>query len=438
MAFPGFLAAVERRLGVPLTRNLALLAAAAFCLSFGTAAQNAVGSNFQVETLGMTAADRGLMEGGRELPGLLLAFISALTVAVPLPYLAAAMIGTLAIQYFAFFFVADVWQLIGLVVFGSIGFHMWMPLQRELNLSLGDRSHSGRILGLMAGTGSAGALTGMASVFAWAPALGYRTMFLWSGIGLTVAALLVSRVRSPRPVVAGAKRLVLRRVYSFYYVLNFLEGSARQIWSSFAMFTLVSHFGVNVRTVTAMLILNSLLTTFMNPRIGNWVDEWGERKALMVGYGGLILVFAGYAASTQAWQAIAVYFAYSTLFAFNMATPSYLNKIARPGELAPTLAMGVTAEHLAGVAIPVIGGLLWVRYGYTAAFLVGTLVAVCCFLTVTRLPRILIPVPPDAPHLLPDVPGVLPGAVPGAVPDVAPGGVPAVTAGAADVTVTVG
>ena len=350
--------------GIPVSRNLTLLAGTAFCLSFGTAAQNAVGNNFQVETLGMTAADRGLMEGGREVPGLLLAFISALAAAVPLPYLAAAMLAMMALQYFSFFFVSDVWQLIALVMFGSVGFHMWMPLSRELNLSLADKTHAGRVLGFMAGTGSAGALLGMLTVFAFAPALGYRMMFLWASAGLAVAAVLVSRVRSPRRAADGPrKRLVLRREYGFYYLLNFLEGSARQIWSSFAMFTLVRHYGVGVRTVTAMLILNSLLTTFMNPRIGAWIDKWGERKALMVGYAGLIAVFATYAASTQAWQAIAVYFAYSTMFAFNIATPVYLDKIARPGELAPTLAMGVTAEHLAGVAIPVVGGMLWVRYG---------------------------------------------------------------------------
>ena len=386
------------RRGIPVSRNLTLLASAAFCLSFGSAAQNAVGNNFQVETLAMTAADRGLMEGGREIPGLLLAFISALAAAVPLPYLAAAMLAMMAIQYFSFYFVADVWQLIALVMFGSVGFHMWMPLSRELNLSLADKTHAGRVLGFMAGTGSAGALLGMVTVFAFAPLLGYRMMFLWASVGLAAAALLVSRVRSPRRAADGPrKRLVLRREYGFYYLLNFLEGSARQIWSSFAMFTLVRHYGVGVRTVTAMLILNSLLTTFMNPRIGAWIDKWGERKALMVGYAGLIAVFATYAASTEAWQAIAVYFAYSTMFAFNMATPVYLDKIARPGELAPTLAMGVTAEHLAGVAIPVVGGLLWVRYGYTHAFLIGVAVSCLCFLTVTRLPARR-PVPAPEPH----------------------------------------
>jgi predicted MFS family arabinose efflux permease len=86
--------------------------------------------------------------------------------------------------------------------------------------------------------------------------------------------------------------------------------------------------------------------------------------------------------------AIAIFFTYSTLFAFNMlASPSYINKIARPGELSPSLAMGITCEHVVGVFIPIIGGYLGVLYGFEYTFLIGTAVAIICFGVVTRLPR---------------------------------------------------
>ena len=49
-----------RRLGLAPTRGLILLACVAFFISFGMSAQNSVGNNFQVETLHMTALDRGL------------------------------------------------------------------------------------------------------------------------------------------------------------------------------------------------------------------------------------------------------------------------------------------------------------------------------------------------------------------------------------------
>lgn len=398
-SYPAVVTAVCKWLGLVPSRNLFLLAGVAFFMTFGMAAQNSVGNNFQVETLGMTVQDRGLMEGGRELPGLLLILISAATAALPVPILAAVSIFTMVLQYLGYSAVTAVWQLIGLTIFGSIGFHLWAPLQRELNMSLVEKAHSGRVLGFMAGVGSFGGLVGMGSVWLFAPSLGYREMFLWAGISLVCASLLVWRVKSPR--VDGMKRtarIVIRREYSFYYLLTALEGSARQIWGSFAMFVIVATFMVDVRTVTMMLIINSLLTVFLNPRIGIWIDQWGERKAMMVGYGGLIFVFLTFALNIGGWLtnglvseamlAIYIYFTYSTFFAFNMlASPSYINKIARPGELSPSLAMGITCEHVVGVFIPIVGGIIGVTYGYVYTFLIGTAIAVINFAVVTRLPK---------------------------------------------------
>ncbi len=387
------------RLGLVPTRGLILLACVAFFMSFGMSAQNSVGTNFQVETLHMTALDRGYMETGRELPGLLLVLISALTAALPVPVLATLALLTMAVQYLGYSQVTAIWQLVGLAMFGSIGFHLWNPLQRELNMSQVDKASSGRVLGFMAGVGSAGALSGMASVWLFAPTLGYRTMFLWASGSLAIAAILVSRAKSPRKEEGPRKaRIIFRREYSFYYLLTMLEGSARQIWGVFAMLAIVQTFHVDVRTVTVMLAINSLVTVFMNPRIGVWIDQWGERKAMMVGYGGLIPVFLTFGLNmggllanslvSARMVAILIYFTYSTLFAFNaLASPSYINKIARPGELAPSLAMGVTFEHLVGVSIPTLGGLIGVAYGYEYTFIIGTAIAIICFAVVTRLPR---------------------------------------------------
>ena len=395
----GFGARAFRRIGLVPSRGLILLACVAFFMSFGMAAQMAVGTNFQVETLQMTVQDRGLLEGARELPGLFLVLISALTAGVAVPMLAAVSILTMALQYLGYSAVTEIWQLIGLTLFGSIGFHLWAPLQRELNMSQVDKAHSGRVLGFMAGVGSAGALVGMASVWLFAPSLGYRTMFLWAAFSLTIAALLVWRVKSPRKQGDTKKvRIIVRREYSFYYLLTMLEGSARQIWGAFAMFTIVATFKVDVRTVTMMLAINSLVTVFMNPRIGIWIDQWGERKAMMVGYGGLIFVFLTFGLNmggllansvfSTSTLAILIYFTYSTMFAFNMlASPSYINKIARPGELGPSLAMGITCEHVVGVFIPIVGGIIGVAYGYEYTFLIGTAIAIICFTVVTRLPK---------------------------------------------------
>ena len=65
-------------------------------------------------------------------------------------------------------------------------------------------------------------------------------------------------MKSPREEGEARKaRFVFRREYSFYYLLTLLEGSARQIWGCFAMFTIVKKFDVDVRTVTIMLAINA-------------------------------------------------------------------------------------------------------------------------------------------------------------------------------------
>lgn len=395
---PSFAARAFRRLGLAPSRSLILLACVAFFVSFGMSAQNSVGTNFQVETLKMTALDRGFMETGREIPGLFLVLISALSAALPVPFLAAVSVVTMALQYLGYSQVTAIWQLIGLTIFGSIGFHMWAPLQRELNVSLVDKSTVGRVLGFMAGVASAGALTGMASVWLFAPTLGYRTMFLWAAMSLVIASVLVWRAKSPRKEGARRARILYRREYSFYYLLTMLQGAARQIWGVFAMLAIVQQFHVDVRTVTIMLAINSLLTVFMNPRIGVWVDQWGERKSMMIGYGILVFVFLTFGLNmggllanpivSTSMLAILIYFTYSTLYSFNdFASTSYINQIARPGELGPSLAMGITTEHVVGVIVPIVGGLIGVAYGYEYTFLIGTMISVVCFAVVTRLPK---------------------------------------------------
>ena len=60
---------------------------------------------------------------------------------------------------------------------------------------------------------------------------------------------------------------------------------------------------------------------------------------------------------------------------------TYLNKIAPPQDLKPTLAMGVTMNHVAAVSVPLIGGLAWASFGYQIIFIGGavfTLISLIC------------------------------------------------------------
>ena len=49
--------------------------------------------------------------------------------------------------------------------------------------------------------------------------------------------------------------------------------------------------------------------------------------------------------------------------------------------------MGVAANHVAAVAMPFVGGILWTTLGYQWAFLLGIPAAAASIAVVARLPR---------------------------------------------------
>ena len=51
-------------------------------------------------------------------------------------------------------------------------------------------------------------------------------------------------------------------------------------------------------------------------------------------------------------------------FNFSMGILTYFQKVADPRDIAPSMAAGNTINHIAAVALPFVGGLLWmVDYG---------------------------------------------------------------------------
>ncbi len=81
----------------------------------------------------------------------------------------------------------------------------------------------------------------------------------------------------------------------------------------------------------------------------------------------------------------AVNLGYQILFLFYVGTTTYLKKIARREDIAPTLAMGVSLAHLTAVIVPVIGAALWSRLGYQFPFLFGTVFVVISLILTQRI-----------------------------------------------------
>jgi hypothetical protein len=93
---------------------------------------------------------------------------------------------------------------------------------------------------------------------------------------------------------------------------------------------------------------------------------------LTINYCGHFIVFLGFALAQDVWLLYAFYLGYNFLFTFSIGTTTYLRKIARKEDIAPSLAMGVSWAHVAAVAVPVAGAALWTQLGYQFPFIFGT------------------------------------------------------------------
>ena len=105
-------------------------------------------------------------------------------------------------------------------------------------------------------------------------------------------------------------------------------------------------------------------------------------------YVGIALAFAGYALTTHVGVLKLLYIIDNVLFSFGVSITTYLNKVVRPGEMMPSLAMGQTMNHVAAVVIPITGSLLWHTFGYHAPFWAGVAAALVSLLLTQNVGRV--------------------------------------------------
>ncbi|MDH3568432.1 MAG: MFS transporter, partial [Desulfobacteraceae bacterium] len=68
-------------------------------------------------------------------------------------------------------------------------------------------------------------------------------------------------------------------------------------------------------------------------------------------------------------------------FNFAIAIRTYFQKVADPRDIAPSMAVGFTINHIAAVALPVVGGLLWI-IDYRIPFVFGAILSMISLIAV--------------------------------------------------------
>lgn len=387
----------ETAAAASLRRDWNLFTALTFLFSFGFAIYSGVFQNFLRDILHAGPLQLGGLESLREIPGFLTALLTGTLVALAESRVAGLglIIGGIGIG--ATGRMPGFGSLVAITVFWSVGFHLYAAMSPAITLTLAKGQEGGRHLGRMGAVGSVATLAGLA--VAWLvkwllPALPYDVYFYAAGAAIVAAGLLCMALGQHAASSEPRARLILRREYGLFYLLTFLEGCRRQIFSIFASFALILIYHVPVRAMLALQLVNAVLIALTAPVIGRLVDKRGERGPLTFYSIGLIVVFLGYATSRTAVALYALFLLDNILFSFGVGFTTYLNRIVRRNELTPCVAMGTTMNHIAAVTVPITGAWLWERFhNYQLPFWVGVAIA-CVSLVATRwLPTGAVPRP---------------------------------------------
>ncbi|MHB1415544.1 MAG: MFS transporter [Chloroflexota bacterium] len=374
-----------------INRSFVLIAVAFFVYYFNQGINSSVSINFFKDELNVQGIQMGYYTASRELAGFLLVVFAALTARFPATRMASFALFVTGIGYGSYALVTSFGQLIPIAILGSLGFHSFMQLYYLLALALAEPGYEGRVLGRLQTVGAAGMFVAMVVAYLFIVDIGYRTVFVISGVTLLIGAAALLFVPS-NPRMARQQGFVFRRCYWLFYVLNFLDGCRFETFSTFAIFALVDVYGTDVRTIAMLLIINSVLSWFIAPVIGSWIDRMGERRVLSWTYAGQVLVFLGFAAVQNVYFLFAMYLGYRQFDLARIGLNTYLKKISAAEDLSPNLAMGVTMSHAAAIVVPITGGILWQTLGYQVSFLFGA-VFVVFSVVFTRLVRTQVTAP---------------------------------------------
>ena len=350
-------------------------------------------NNFVIQIADFDGSDIGLLHTVREVPGflaigviLIIMFLREQTLG--LISLALLGVATALTAYFP-----SVSGLLIITLISSFGFHYFETVNQSLQLQWLPKEKAPQIIGWLVGAGSMATLiVYLGIIIGWQKLeLSFNFIYLTSG-GLTALIAILCLLFFPtfKTETKQITKLVLRRRYWLYYALQFLSGARRQIFVVFAGFMMVEKFGFEVHQLTALLLINLAINIFVAPLFGHFIAHFGERRALIIEYLGLVFVFVAYGGIYLFdWGVVlaATLFVLDHLFfGLRMALKTYFQKISAPEDIAPTAAVAFTINHIAAVFLPVLLGLLWLN-SPAIVFMVAALLAFLSFTLALLVPR---------------------------------------------------
>ncbi len=361
------LVTLENARHLPVWRRpvtLLVLMAAAMPLAFAT--WSALLNNFVIERVGFTGVEIGWLHTVREIPGFLAVGVIFVIIFMREQVLAIVSLLMLGVATAVTAWFPTFGGLLFVTTISSIGFHYYETVNQSLQLQWLPKDKAPQVLGWLVAAGSGASLVSYGLLVAtWDLFnLSYNTVYMIAGGACTLIAIYCALVFPQFEGTPQTKKMIFRRRYWLYYALQFMSGARRQIFLVFAAFMMVERFGFQVHEITALFLINFVANMVFAPFMGRAVGHWGERNVLVFEYVGLVGVFLAYGGIYYfGWGVVlaaTLYVLDHLFFALAFALKTYFQKIADPGDIAPTAAVAFTINHIAAVFLPALLGYLWI------------------------------------------------------------------------------
>jgi len=361
-------------------------------------------NNYLSDTYNLSAVTRGQLEFWREMPGFILIFITGFLALVPVKYWAVAVSLLSSIGLFGLAFqpgylwIMSVWMMLW-----SLGEHLFMPVESTVGLLMSKEGMQGRRLGQISGYRNLSMIFGAGIVWLagyllldhsgaatpqTTPPAYYTGLYIIAGIAALLSIFAFAKMQLPKNDLEQAKRFVVKKKYSYYYILSVLFGARKQIFLTFAPWLLITVFHTGPEKIALLMIVASILGVIFRQAFGVLTDKIGEVKMFMGDAVILLFICIGFAWSKNLWLLYFLFIMDNLMFATRIARTTYLNKITTDKkDLPATISFGISIDHIVSMTIPFLGGLLWKFYGYSSVFFAASLLSVLGFVVSVMIGR---------------------------------------------------
>jgi len=342
-------------------------------------------NNFAVDVAGLNGNHVGMIQSIREIPGFL-----ALLVVYVIIFIKEYRLSALSILILGFgvamtgFFPSYIGLILTTLIM-SFGFHYYETTNMSLTLQYFDQATSPWVFGKQRSYAAASSIAVGILIYLLVFLLDFTKIYLLFG-SLIIAAAVWGMMQNPldRTIIPQRKNMIVRKKYGLFYFLTFMAGARRQIFMAFAVLLLVQKFQYSVQEITILFVVNNIINYYLSPLIGKSIIRFGERKVLSLEYVSLIFIFVAYAVTASKLVVAFLYIMDHIFFNFSIAIRTYFQKVGDPRDIAPSMAVGFTINHIAAVFLPALGGLLWV-IDYRIPFISGAIMSLVSLIAVQMI-----------------------------------------------------